>query len=85
MKKLIEETNETNGFESLLGQEVLLMCVNYFYAGKLTQVGDEDVLLSDASIVYETGSWDESGWSDRQSIGRDLFVRISAVESYVAV
>jgi len=81
MKKLIEEV-EGEGLISLMGQRVTLFCVNYIYTGKLIGVNDTDVKLSDASIVYETGAFDEDAWKDAQALPNDHYVRTSSVESY---
>lgn len=61
---------------------MLLLCNNYFYAGKLTGVNEKDVLIEDASIVYETGPWDSPEYKDVQALGRNLYVRIDSIESY---
>ena len=81
MKKLINEV-ECEGLEKLLGEKVLLLCINYFYHGNLIGVNDQDVLLEDAHIVYETGSWSDSGFTDSQKVAEEMYVRISAIESY---
>lgn len=82
MKKIIE-IDAKAGFESLLGERVLLMCSNYFYAGKLTDVNRTCVLLEDASIVYETGEWSQSSWTTAQKINRPIYVRMSHIESFM--
>ncbi len=84
MKKIIQEV-EGEGLVSLLGQKVTLFCMNYFYHGTLTGVNDEDVLLTDASIVYETGPFNEDGFKDAQPLPNDLYVRTSAIESYTVL
>ena len=82
MKKLVTEI-ENEGFEKLMGETVTLFCMNYFYNGKLVGVNDTQVLLQDPKIVYETGEWSKETWQDVQVMGIDeLYVRISAVESY---
>ncbi len=81
MKKLIEETTESP-LESLMGETVTLFCVNYFYTGKLIGVNDTCILLENPSIIYETGAWDETGWKDAQKLTSDVFVMLSAVESF---
>ena len=80
LQEIKEETNE--GFLSLIGQNVTLFCMNYIYAGKLVGVNDDQVKLSDAMIVYETGAFTESKWKDAQKLPNALYVRYSAVESY---
>ena len=82
MKKIVEiDTKE--GLESLLGEEVLLMCANYFYAGKLVGVNRSVVKLSNARLVYETGTWDKAAWADAQKLPGDVYVRIPAIESFM--
>ena len=81
MKRLIEDI-EGEGLEGLLGQRVTLMCVNYFYTGKLIGVNDTCVKLTDASIVYETGEWSSKDWFDAQALPNDLYVQVNAIESF---
>ena len=83
MKKIIE-CDQKNGLESLLGERVLLMCLNYFYVGKLMGVNRTCVMLHDASIVYETGDWSASSWKDAQAVQRSVvYVRLAAIESFM--
>lgn len=81
MKKIVLE--ETKGFESLLGEKVILFCANYFYTGTLEGVNEIYVLLRDPSIVYETGPWSEKGWKDSQKLHCEkLYVQLGFVESF---
>ena len=81
MKKLIEEVNG-EGLEKLIGEKVTLLCMNYFYYGKLIGVNTDDVLLEDAHIVYETGKWSETNWADSQRVCDELYVRTASIESF---
>jgi len=83
VKKLIEVV-EAEGLESLLGERVTLLCMNYFYTGKLLGVNETCVLLADKpAIVYETGSWDEKKWADAQELPTDkLYVQRAAIEAF---
>ena len=82
MKKLVEvETVEGEGLLALLGQNVILFCMNYIYAGKLAGVNDTCVLLENAGIVYETGSFSDAAFGDFQKIG-DHYVQCAAIESF---
>lgn len=86
MKKLvniIEETGE--GLVKLMGERVTLLCMNYIYEGKLIGVNTHDILLEDAGIVYETGSWSDAKFKDRQGVAKLLYVRTAAIESYAVV
>lgn len=82
MKKIVT-VDEREGFESLLGEEVMVFCVNYIYAGVLTGVNETCVLLEKASIVYETGPFTESEYKDAQGLpGEKWYVQKSAIESF---
>jgi len=81
MKKLVEEV-AGEGLENLLGERVTLMCSNYFYTGKLIGVNNTSVMLTDAAVVYETGSLLDKTWKDAQQLPNDWYVQIAAVESF---
>jgi hypothetical protein len=82
MKRIIE-SEEQSGLEALLGENVLLMCANYFYAGKLTGVNTDSVELTDPSIVYETGPWSDKTYKDVQKLHtKKWYVKIAAIESF---
>ena len=82
MRRLIECADES-GLMSLMGQQVTLLCGNYFYTGKLVGVNTDDVVLADPKIIYETGAWDTPQWEDAQALPtKELFVRVSSIESY---
>ena len=83
MKRIIEDTDNPSGLEALLGERVILLCSNYFYAGKLVGVNADHVELSEASIVYETGPWGDKVYKDSQSLPAAIWrVRTSFIESY---
>lgn len=85
MKKLKEvvEVTEGVGLEGLLGEQVLLICSAYFYTGRLTGVNDSFVELTDPSIVYETGPWNKSGYTNAEKLHCNrLNVMRQAVESF---
>lgn len=84
MKKLVTTVEVDNaGLEGLMGEQVLLLCANYFYTGKLTGVNKEFVELEDPAIVYETGQWSAKTYQDQQKLHTKLFyVRLAAIESF---
>lgn len=83
MKKMVTvQEVEGEGLIKLLEEYVILLCMNYFYAGKLIGINKDVVLLSDASIVYETGEWSASKWKDAQKVGNELYVQIDKIEAY---
>ena len=82
MKRLVE-SEEQSGLESMMGETVLLICSAYFYHGTLTAISDTDVELTNAGIVYETGSWEKDGFADKQDLPNTVYVKLHSVESYV--
>ena len=83
MKKLVEvQEVEGEGLISLLGEQVILFCGNYFYGGKLVGVNADCVLLENGGIIYDTGSFGDKAWKDFQKVADKLYVRIASIESY---
>jgi hypothetical protein len=80
MQKLVEVSD--GGLVGLMGKNVTFFCVNYIYTGKLVGVNDKYVMLENPSIVYETGPFSENKWKDAQNLPNDIFIMLSAVESY---
>jgi hypothetical protein len=47
MRKIVEVTEVSGeGLEALLGQKVILLCLNYFYTGVLEGISSDCVLLA---------------------------------------
>jgi hypothetical protein len=84
MKKLVDVIEvQGEGLDSLIGEQVLLMCANYFYTGQLTGVNDSFVQLTGPSIVYETGAWSNKAYADAQKLHVDVwYVQRTAIESF---
>lgn len=81
MKKLVEQV-EGEGLESLLGEHVVIWCLNYIYSGKLIGVNSQDVLLEEASVVYETGPLQDKQFKDAQPLPGPWYIRTATIESY---
>lgn len=84
MRQIVTVTEvEGEGLDALLGQNVMLFCLNYIYAGKLVGVNSTFVKLEGASIVYETGPFSDKNYKDAQKLPADFwYVQQSAIESY---
>ncbi len=80
MKQIIEVTGE--GFEAFLGEQVILFCANYFYAGKLVGVNETFVKLEEGKIVYETGPFTDGVWKNAEVVGGPVYVRIAMIEGW---
>ena len=84
MRKLIEDV-PGEGLDKLLGEQITLFCLNYIYAGKLIGVNATCVLLQAPAIVYETGPFTDPKWKDAQALPHELYIMLSAVESFGVV
>jgi len=84
MKKMVSVTEVSGeGFEALLGERVMLLCLNYIYSGTLEGVAADCVVLTEPSIVYETGEWSAKQYSDAQRLPcARLYVQRGAIESF---
>lgn len=80
MKQIIEVSNE--GLEGLMGETVTFFCMNYFYTGKLVAVDETCVKLESPKIIYETGEWNADEWKIAKSLPGDIYIQLSAVESF---
>jgi hypothetical protein len=82
MHKVVECVDK-EGLKKYFGQSVTFFCMNYIYTGKLMGVSEEEALLHDAYIVFETGDFTSKDWKDAQKIPiGEHYIRLSAVESY---
>ncbi len=82
MKKLVIE-DEQEGLMALLGKRVLLMTAGYFYEGELIGVNDTCVKLKNPSIIYSTGAWSDSSYSDSQKLHTDIwYIQTGLIESF---
>ena len=83
MKKIVSvQEVDGEGLVGLMGQRVTLFCANYIYTGNLTGVNDTCVLLEDAGIVYETGSFTEKNWKDYQRVANKIYVTTHSIEMF---
>lgn len=83
MKKLVQVTEVDNeGLEALLGKNVLVFCLNYIYTGELEGVNKTCILLNNPKIVYDTGAFDVSKFSDAQALPNKLYVSTTCIESF---
>ena len=81
LNNVVEVSGE--GIASFLGQNVMLFCSNYIYAGTVVEVTASYVKLTDACIVYETGAYTDVGYKDVQALPTSAwFVKTQAIESF---
>lgn len=84
MKKLVSLVEvENEGLTALMGEHVLIYAMSYFYCGTLTGINAECILLEDAKLVYETGSFDKAGYTDAQALpGKKIYIMKRNIEAF---
>lgn len=81
MKMIVNEV-AGEGLESLLGQRVTLYCAIYIYSGKLVGVNSTCVKLTEAEIVYNTGSFTDKKWETAERLPHDWYIQTAMIESF---
>lgn len=82
MKKIVN-TVDGEGIDALLGENVLIFCMNYIYAGKLTGVDETCIQLHNAQIVFETGPFASPNYKDAQDLPCGIwYIQTAAIESF---
>lgn len=79
-KEVIEVPNE--GLISLLNENVLIMCMNYFYYGKLVGINDTCIKIEKCHIIYETGAFNEKSFKDKQFLKEEWYIQLNSIESF---
>lgn len=83
IQHITEESGE--GLEALLGQNVVILCAIFIYAGELVGVNGTCIKLKNASIVYETGPWNSAAWKDAQRLPSEYhYIQTAMIESFGA-
>jgi hypothetical protein len=83
MKKLVTVVEESGeGLIKLMGEQVILFCLNYIYTGKLVGVNQTCVLLENPKIVYETGAFNTASFTDAQALPFEFYIQTNAIESF---
>lgn len=83
MKKRVEVIEvEEEGLIKLLGEYITVYCQTYIYAGILCGINDYCILLSDCSIVYDTGSHSKEKYEIQEKMPNDWYIMRSKIESF---
>ena len=83
MKKLVSVTEvEDEGLVALLGEKVMLFCMNWVYAGVLVGVNDSFVQLDDAKLVFDTGKPAAPTFAEAEPLPSPWYVHAAAIESF---
>lgn len=84
MKKIIQVTEvEGEGLEAFLNRRIFVVCRSYFYAGTLTGINSDCILLEDACFVLQSGSFEGKGIVESEKVkGGKLYVSKNSIESF---
>jgi hypothetical protein len=83
MKKIVSvQEVDGEGLVGLMGEVVMVFCLNYIYTGTLSGVNDTCILLDNPSIVYETGDFSKTTFTDAQKMPNQIYIQTSAIESF---
>jgi len=84
MKKIAQVVEVAeDGLESFLGEHIMVFCANYIYCGILDGINNTFIKLTDAHIVYETGSFADKSYKDKQLLPSGVaYVMIHAIEHF---
>ena len=95
VEKVVEVTTEYEDevvatdqtvWDDLLGKQVVIFGAVYIYAGKLIGINGDGIVLQEAVVVYETGSFKESGWKHAETLPcKEWVVLKSAIEGIGAL
>jgi len=66
--------------ETFVGQPIAVLCMRYWYRGRLTKIGDGFIVLSEANAVEQTGSASSQEPSQEDAIPSDVFIKTMAIE-----
>lgn len=73
---------EDAGLIALLDQHVLVIGVNYHYAGKLIGVNTDCIELENCYLVFETGAYNAKEWKLAEKLpGDSRLIMKRAIES----
>ena len=87
MKKIKEQLQEEevkpiNNMEELIGATYCFQCARYIYHGKVKSVNSDFIELEEASVVFETGSYEGSAAEDKQPLPEGVKVMRQSIESF---
>lgn len=68
--------------DKYMNAKITVFCTTYIYTGTLIKFTDNFLELVDASIVFETGAFDEPEWKDAQKLPNVWVIAMSSVESF---
>lgn len=84
MKKVVKVKKVKNeGIADFLNRRIFVICPSYFYAGILTRINNDCILIEDAHFVLQSGSFEGSEFDESEKVkGGKIYVAKNAIESF---
>lgn len=85
MAKKTEDNTKMRWFadmlrETYLGQRIAVLCVRYHYRGVLAEVGEDFMILSNATIVELSGPSNNETPSSEDPMNGSAIIKLDAIE-----
>lgn len=73
------------GLELFMDKSITVHCSNYIYTGTLIGINQTCIKLADdAQCVFETGPYKDKSWKHAESLGKEQYVMLQAIERFEA-
>jgi len=66
--------------EKFMGEPVAVLCMRYWYRGRLAEVGEDFIVLTEAKAVEETGPASQAEPNQEDPIPSDILIKTMAIE-----
>lgn len=80
-----DEVEEIEQLEDLIGKKFLFQCARYIYHGKVKSINSVYIELEDASVVFETGDYNQKEATNKQETPHNIHIMRNAIESFYAL
>jgi len=80
IKALLPEVKEIEDMADLVGQRLSFWCARYIYHGTVKKVTSDFVILEDAQVVFDTGSYDSKEPATAEKLPNNAYIMRGAIE-----
>jgi hypothetical protein len=77
-----ENIKELGELKDLVGETYCFQCARYIYHGKVKKITADYIELEDASVVFDTGDYDNKEAEDKQETPHNIYVMRQAIEAF---
>jgi hypothetical protein len=76
------EQKEITSMEELVGETYLFQCARYIYHGEVSFVNNDYITLKNASVVFNTGDYDDKEADDMQKLPKGVNITRASIEAF---